>query len=753
MRRVLILAALAISLAASSAWGAHGKFVVVTVGSASLDNFMAPGLPNIARLRKAGAIGVMNARPASVKAAWDDSSIGRYSMEGGCATIGAGTRAAATTDARKAFDASDSIDGRPARQLYESLYGSGPGDAEVLQLGMNRLLYVNSDAKYPIEPGAVGSALRAKGLKTAVIGNSDTPNDFRREAALIAVDTKGIIDYGDVGASMVLRDPAAPYGVRTDPNAVLSAFRKNLGRADLIVVDLGDTSRAATYVRHCSEQQAVKLQQKALEDTDRIIGALTKELDLSRDCILIVSPNPSVASVENLDFLPPVIAAGNGIGRGLLSSGSTQRLGIITNADLSATILNYFDIALPCSFVGRPLEALHGPPESIVAINQAIIRQIERQPMMRGMATFLVVLVIVLSLYVLQRRWKISRLAAWIALVPIALMLAVLWLPAVSDTSLAGTVAILAGLVIGILVLAWAVTRSATKSFAWLCAAVAVTVIVDVFRGDHLLSRSIMSYTPVDGARYYGIGNEHMGSAISAGIIACGFIASLLGKQKALRTVLLSIVSAILVIAIGLPSLGANAGGAMSAMAAVACGLLLWREKPVTKKHILIIVGSVFGALGLMLLVDLMRPGGSQSHVGRAAHAIASGGAEQMLIIIGRKISMNWKLLQYSAWSKLLIASVASVGLMLWTKSFDVLSVLRRNKPVHSGIIAAVSGAIAALIFNDSGVVAAATAFIYVWTSIVLASFEANKDMVQDPKLPDHIRASEACPAQPTGHL
>jgi hypothetical protein len=64
----------------------------------------------------------------------------------------------------------------------------------------------------------------------------------------------------------------------------------------------------------------------------------------------------------------------------------------------------------------------------------------------------------------------------------------------------------------------------------------------------------------------------------------------------------------------------------------------------------------------------------------------------------------------------------------MWTKSFDIMTVLRRNPPVHSGVIAAVAGAIAALIFNDSGVVAAATAFIYVWTAIMLMAIDARKD-------------------------
>jgi len=721
VRRLLIFAA-ALVLAASAPSAARGKLVIVTIGSTSLEDLLASDLPSISRLIKQGAVGVMNVRPATVRVEAEDVPVSGYSMEGTCATIGAGTRAAATTDARKAYSASETAEGRPVRELYVSLYGRSPGQAEVLHLGMNRLRFVNLEARYPIEPGALGSALRRAGLRTAAVGNSDTPTELRREAALIAADSNGIIDYGDVSSQMVRRDPTAPYGLCTNANRLLREFRRVLPRADFIVVDVGDTARAASYARHCLEEQGRRLRRRALRQAERIIGEIQKSLNLSQDRILVVSTNPSPQSIEDFDFMPPVVAAGRGIGGGLLTSSSTRRAGIITNTDISASVTEFFGVKPPYTFVGRPIAATEGSAGAVSALNLSIILQVERQPAMRGMASLLVAYVIILSVYALWRRQRSAEWASWAALVPVALFLAVLWQPALADVGLAETVAALAGLVAAVLIAAWAVVRSPSRAFAWICGAIVLTIVADLARGGVLLRDSIMSYTPVDGARYYGIGNEHMGSAIGAALVGAGFLASAITGRRVFRMAMLSVILAAVIAAIGLPSLGANAGGAMAAVAGAVVGLLLWRGRRVEPKHIVIVIAAVLASAGALLVFDSLRSGGAQSHIGRTTHLVAAGGASQIWMIIERKAAMNLMLLRYSPWSKLLIASIAAVLAVLGTRHLHALERLRTDRAVHSGVIGAAVGAFAALVLNDSGVVAAAVAFIYVWTAVLLAA-------------------------------
>lgn len=717
VRHILILGALITYFTISGAWAAGGKLVLVTMGGTSLNEITSPGLPNISRLIRQGAVGVMNARPAGTKALPDDI-IGQYPMEFGCATIGAGTRTAATVDARRAYNAVDVIDGRSVRQLYESLYGNAPGSAQVLHLGMNRLKFINQEAKYPIDLGALGTVIRSAGLKTAAVGNSDTPVDPRREAALIAADENGIIDYGDVGSNMILRDVTAPYGIRSNSDALIEAFKRAIKNADFVVVDIGDTARAASYAQHCLEEQGLRLRRLAIEGADRTIGEILKSLDLSRDLIIIVSPNPSSQAIDEFDFLPPVITAGCGIRHGLLTSGSTRRSGIIMNTDISATVLDFFGLGAPYSFVGRITTVSNGSAGNLIKTNCAITRQAERQPIIQYVASFLVVFVVFLSLYAFLKRQALPSWVRWAALLPIVLFLGLLWLPAIADFGVFGTVVVLIGLIALIFIAARIGAGTPGRAFAWLCSSIVLTSVIDLSRGAVLLRDSIMSYTPVNGARYYGIGNEHMGSVISAAMIAFGFLGTVLVGKRAPRMLILT--ALLLIVVVGMGTVGSNVGGALSAGAAAVTGLVLWRGKKIDKRYAGISLVLVLAALGLLVLADLMRSGNAQSHIGRAILLIQEGGAGQILTIIERKAAMNLLLIQHSAWSKLLFSTVAAVAIFLFARGSDVTERFRANRFVHSGVIAAAVGSLAALLFNDSGVVAAATAFIYVWTAVLI---------------------------------
>ncbi|MBI2843980.1 MAG: hypothetical protein HYX78_11325 [Armatimonadetes bacterium] len=716
MRLLMLLIGLMLLCAPADA--ASGRLVVVTVGGASLDDILRPELGNISRLIEIGAIGVMNARPASGRIV-DDTDVGGYSMEGGCAAISSGTRAAATVDARSAYSSWEkTVERRPAQELYASFYGKSPGRAEVLHMGMNSLRFANEDARYPVEIGGVGTSLHRAGLRTAAIGNSDIPAVPHREAALIAADDDGIVDYGDVSSKFVVHDPAAPYGVRTDTARLISKFRQSADKADFIVVDVGDTARAASYAGYCLEEQGTSHMRRAMRTADAVIGGILKEIDLSRDRIILLSPNPSV---DEFNFLPPVIAAGAGVSHGLLWSGSTRRKGIITNADISASILDFFGVDAPYSFVGRPTNSAEGSARDLADLNRRIRLQMERQPIMRGIAIFLTVYVIILTAYALLRR-DASAWASWAALVPVTVFLAVLWLPAFVNFALIGTVIALPVLIVAILVAACMALRSAGRAFGWICGCVVLSAVLDLIGGPVLLRDSVMSYTPAGGSRYYGIGNEHMGSLIGAAVIGGGILADALGGSRRLKIPLVASLLTIVALMIGLPSYGANAGGAISAVASVVAVVMLWTGRRVRPAHVALAAAVIAASIALVLLVDSLRSTGEQSHVARAARLITAGGPKEAAIVIGRKLEMNMLLLRYSAWSKLLFACIAGIVAALSSQRLRVLDRLNKDGYIVSAIIAAGVGVGAALIFNDSGVVAAATAAVYVWTVILLTA-------------------------------
>ena len=89
--------------------------------------------------------------------------------------------------------------------------------AAVLHTEIIKIRSINASASYAASPGALGSALRNAGLTTAVIGNADLPGEMHREAAAVAMDESGIVDFGAVGSTGFMEaDRKAPYGMRTN---------------------------------------------------------------------------------------------------------------------------------------------------------------------------------------------------------------------------------------------------------------------------------------------------------------------------------------------------------------------------------------------------------------------------------------------------------------------------------------------------------------------------------------------------------
>ncbi|WP_238472867.1 hypothetical protein [Desulforamulus profundi] len=74
---------------------------------------------------------------------------------------------------------------------------------------------------------------------------------------------------------------------------------------------------------------------------------------------------------------------------------------------------------------------------------------------------------------------------------------------------------------------------------------------------------------------------------------------------------------------------------------------------------------------------------------------------------------MNMKLLRYTVWSRILLASLAVLALLFY-RPRGVMENIRLKYPyLFKGFIGVVTGALVAFAFNDSGVVAAATTMIF----------------------------------------
>lgn len=705
---VSITAIVALHLAfAVQASAARPKLVVVVAHGAMLEDITAAGLPNFGRFVREGAIGVMTTRTAGDPTDELESETGD---ESSCVTIGAGARAIAGTEARQAFNSSEMATRDIAAVVYKRLTLRNPPPESILNLAVYLMRNNNASLAYTVVPGLAGQSLHSGGLTTACVGNSDTDTAPHREATAICMDAAGVVDFGDVSEAMVRSNSDAPFGVETDQQALLRAFDKAFTRADVIVVDTGDIARADWYSVNCLDARAAKMRGMAVKRVDRLLGQLLSRLRLNRDRLLFVSTTPSKWEVLAERKLTPVAAIGAGVAPGLLTSGSTHIAGLVMNTDLAPSLLGYFGVQTPSFASGRAITSVPGSEtvSRLADLDRKLTLQSNRLVIMRTLAALLTIAIILAT--VLRSHRAIS---SPLVILPVMVAPLMVIVPVFGSHSAAITAAILAVMLAATYLIIHLLHIEPSRAVVWLSAALCGLLAVDLLRGGVWLANSPLSYSPADGARYYGLGNELMGSFLGAAAVLALALAhersSVVRKALALACIGLPVVFC------GASGLGANAGGALAALTtAGAASGVLYRDKMNHRRWLLVIAGMV-AAFALFVAADMLRGAASQSHIARAFGMLGTGGVYQFGLIVERKVAMNLLLVQSSAWSKLLFATLAALAYMKFVEPG------RKTFPWPAAVRVVIIGATAAFVFNDSGVVAAATCIVYAWSLAMAA--------------------------------
>ena len=715
MRRCALLILLLLSLPHARASGApHPRVVVVVAGSASIRDFAA--MPALFRNGSAALLNVRVGRPSH-----DAEPGSKSGFETGCLSLGTSAMATGGAEIRRAGDAGGVIDGLGVTDTYVARTNLQPGHARILHTEIARMQRLNLAASYRAKPGELGSALHAEGIRTAVIGSSDIPGEIHREAVAIAMDENGVVDYGEVdGTQLNLRDPSAPYGIRTNPKALLSALDGLPKDCRFVVIDFGDTFRADSYAELCSNEQAAAIKGLADSRLGDFVGEVASRLDRTRDLLIVLSPNSrSFTEIEG-ERMAAIVISGPGFGRGMLGSPSTRRPGLVTLADVAPTILSFLGIKPGADMVGRPVSSLGGAnaSQALIETNLAASGQAARQGVMRwASVTQSVIVVLVLAAILLTGSASVKRIAAWIVPSVVAIPLAMLILPLVYSGGTVVSVALLVLIVIAILGACALVLRSPSRSFVRLCGAVVVALAVDLLRGGPVIGSSIAAYSIVEGARYYGIGNELMGTMLGAALVGVGM--ALEGSKAHSRAawVFAAVVFGAVFVFIGAPMLGANVGGALAVAPAAAVALLAMRGWRPSGRGIALIALITVLAVGGLFAVDALRGGAAQSHAGRTVGMLTGGDATGILSVFERKLALNFMLVATSVWSRLLGLCLAGSALLFWWGR-------RTGKPLghyeSAAALGCLVGTVAAFIFNDSGVVAGATCAVLLWALLAL---------------------------------
>lgn len=680
---------------------ASSQAIAVLVDALDLDEMASLELPGLGKWLATGAVGLMNCRTA-----------GRGTPTNGALSLGVGARARTGSLGGSSFNEGEHAEGFPAGKLARQLMGIVPPPGSIVHLALNQTIAANQGLGYEVEVGLLGEALRQGGICTWTIGSGDAPGVYSRPGALVAMDRNGLVCGGDVGRTLLIRDdPDWPYGWRTDYRALADRLWEGLAKAEFIVVYLGDLARLESHRDLFLPEQLAAFRRLAMARIDAFLDELWDMTSTSDPLVTILAPSPTAASAGRNHLLTPIIVH-SPQHRGLLSSPTTRREGLVTNMDFAPTILDWFHLAVPSSLPGGSMMSTPHP-DPLGALGQLWARvkatYDQRLPILKNY----VIIQIPIYLAVVLLLWTTKVSTSW-ALVLNVLLLSLMAVPLVllliavqDELTVTAAMLVLGSLALGVFL--GRMFRG--KGFVVLSLLTAGAIAGDLLTGSTRLSHSLLGYDPIVGARFYGIGNEYMGVFLSSVLVGMTGLFDLSPRLAKARSSISFVVAVGVVFLLASPRLGANVGGTMAAV--VSLGWICWRlkGKPLTWRGGLLIALSLVLILLVAFWIDAQEKG-SPSHLGRTVWLMSSRGPRALLEIARRKIMFNLRLVRYTYWTRALVTSVAVLALLSIHPPPRVQRIDAGHPHLALGVRAAIIASAAALVCNDSGVVAAATSLI-----------------------------------------
>lgn len=670
-------------------------------------------------------------RPPVLSALLEESALGSMSVRTigpstppgrAYATIGAGNRATAEeSTAGLAFPPPAAVEGDAAVQVFERRCGCSSDGASVLHVAMPRLTRANERLLYGTEPGALGEALREAGIGIGVVGNADVAasavgSDVHREVALAAVDADGRVPFGSVGPQLVVKDPAAPFGVRSDPEAMATAIDAAWEHAAVVVVEMSDLERVERHSELATAEATAQARADALEAADEILERALAGIDLEQDLVIVLGPTPPRGPAQ----LTVAAVAGPGFEEGRLRSATTRRAAYVTLPDVAPTILTALGVEVPAAMTGAIMSSERGDQPTFAALarenERAMFRDEATGP---ASVTFIVFQVLTYALAaVALTRWRAARpWAAFMALVVLA-MPPLAFLSGLVRYDALGVPLYVAALLAGAAVLAaaaFAVGRATARRTQraaplvppLLLVALSLAVLVgDIATGGHLQINTVFGYSPIVAGRFAGYGNLAFALVAATGVVlatgAWGAMQLRGGRRGSLALVLALLV--LVVVVDGLPALGSDVGGVLALVPATAVVALLLTERRIGAARAALIAGVTVAVLALFALLDLARPEASRTHLGRLAGRLLDDGASGAATVIQRKVQSNISILTSSVWTWIIPFAVIFFGFVLWRRPGLLRALEARVPGLRAGLVGALVAGGLGFALNDSGV-------------------------------------------------
>ncbi|MEV4186348.1 hypothetical protein AB0J28_33465, partial [Streptosporangium canum] len=248
--------------------------------------------------------------------------------------------------------------------------------------------------------------------------------------------------------------------------------------------------------------------------------------------------------------------------------------------------------------------------------------------------------------------------------------------------------------------------RSPLGPLAVVAGVTAAVLAGDLLTGTTLQLNSVMGYTAVVGARYYGLGNIPFALFATSVLLLTTAIAHRLtglGHRTA-GVAVVAVLGCSAMILGGWPGVGSDFGGVIAFVPGIAVTALLiaGRRVSVVKLGAFCVAGGVI--VMSIAYLDYLRPPGSQTHLGRFVGQVFTGEAME---VIGRKLGAMLGTLLSPNLMPIVIAAVAFLVYALLrpgAASAGVLPAAFGHSPaLRAGLIGTLVSGVVGMLVNDSG--------------------------------------------------
>ncbi|MFC4766882.1 hypothetical protein [Effusibacillus consociatus] len=489
----------------------------------------------------------------------------------------------------------------------------------------------------------------------------------------------------------------------------------------LTVIDWNELRNLESTKEKLLNSQYIQLRQRSLQSLDRLAEQLLPQAD---DSTLLILASPRTTLVGKSGELAPVFAAGGPIAPGsLLTSASTRRKGIVTNQDLGASIQDFLGLQ-EAGAVGRTIQSTKSDANPWDEFHKTAVQTREIYGKRTVVITsfgaaggilFLLMTGILLSNAGRKRVGERAKLLAavliWGGTAVLTAPFFLLLLPVVEWfgkwrwlTEDWIWIVVVPGVILGTV---WALMqiRNLFQRLLLLAIGMVGLIITDTATGGWLAHGSILSYDPVVGARYYGVGNESMAFLVTWLLLAYGYVLCLQPRWKRWMKWGFAGMGGGMIWFFAAPELGANAGGTVTAAASVAVAVTFLFQLP---KRVSWPVGLTILASSIAFMITLHQGTAYPTHVTQAVNLAGGGQYDRIGELVMRKLLMNLHLIRDYVGAPLVVIVLLIAATAVLQPFPPVARFLEEKAGLRPFLTGGVAGSLIGFAANDSGVVVAA---------------------------------------------